>query len=278
LAIVIDQLTQVIEELGLADRPVMVHASLRSFGQPVQGGADALLDALLSSGCTVLVPAFTEPQFGVAPPPSMRPPRNGVDYTALAEQARTNGTAYTTDCGLINSDLGTVPRHLIARTGARRGRHPLNSFAAFGPRASELIDVQDPSDVYAPIRVLTQLDGAVLLIGVGLNRMTALHLAEQRAGRRLYVRWARRTDGSVCMVETGSCSEGFPRLEPHLRDCSRTTLVARSRWSAYPAEDTILTAAKAMATDQTITHCPDPACLLCRDSIAGGPIGPAPLG
>lgn len=278
MSIEIDQLTRAIDDLGLADRPVMVHTSLRSFGRPIEGGPDAVLDALLSRGCTIMVPSFTEPQFGVAPPPAMRPSRNGVDYATFPEQTSANGATYTVDCGLINPGMGAVPRCLIARTNARRGRHPLNSFAALGPRAAALIDPQDPADVYAPIRVLAQLDGAVLLIGVGLNRMTALHLAEQRSGRRLYVRWARRPGGGVSMVEIGSCSEGFPRLEPRLRDLARTASVGASRWSAYPAKATILAAATAMAADQTITRCSDHDCILCRDSIAGGPIGPAPLG
>jgi aminoglycoside 3-N-acetyltransferase len=125
---------------------------------------------------------------------------------------------------------------------------------------------------------LLELDGVILLIGVGLNRMTALHLAEQMSGRRLFVRWARRATGGVVMVETGSCSEGFPRLAPHLADPVRTTFVGAARWSAYPAKETVLAAAEAMAANRAITQCPDHGCPLCRDSIAGGPIGPAPLG
>jgi aminoglycoside 3-N-acetyltransferase len=278
LTIVTDQLVTAVDNLRLADRPVMVHTSLRSFGEPINGGPDAVLDALLSRGCTVLVPSFTEPQFGVVPPHSMRPLRNGVDYAVLPEETAIKGAAYTVDCGLINSGMGAVPTRLIARTGVRRGRHPLNSFAALGPRSSELIDSQAPTDVYAPIRALMELRGAVLLIGVGLNRMTALHLAEQQSGRRLYVRWAQRPDGTVSMVETGSCSEGFPRLEPYLRDHARTTFVGAARWCAYTAKETVFAAATAMAAEQMITQCPDHRCNLCRDSIAGGPIGPAPLG
>ncbi len=80
------------------------------------------------------------------------------------------------------------------------------------------------------------------------------------------------------MVETGSCSEGFPRLEPCLRDLARTTFVGAARWSSYPAKEAVLAAATAIAADQTITRCPDQGCIACRDSIAGGPIGPALLG
>lgn len=271
-----ERLDRAAAELALADLPVMLHTSLRSFAEPVAGGADAILDALLSRGCTVLVPSFTEPQFGAVPPATMRPARNGVDYDRLAEGSATG--PYTVDCGLINPDMGAVPAALIARKDAHRGRHPLNSFAAVGPQAADLVAAQSPTDVYGPIRALAERGGAVLLIGVGLNRMTALHLAEQRSGRRLFVRWARRADGGVLMVEVGSCSEGFPRLEPRLRPYARTTTVGAARWSAYPAEETLAAATAAMAADPQITHCPDEGCPACRDSIAGGPIGPAPLG
>lgn len=273
--ILAEQLSKAADELALSDRPVILHASLRSFGEPVEGGADALLDALLARGCTVLVPAFTEPQFGVAAPAAMRPSRNGIDYTVLPNGTTgPDGAIYRVDCGLINPGLGVLPATLISRTGAARGGHPLNSFAAIGPRAADLIAAQSPADVYGPIRELANTDGAILLIGVGLNRMTALHLAEQQSGRRLFLRWARSADGQVSMVEVGSCSEGFPQLEPALRRYEQTTTAGISSWRAYPAKQALAAATTAIATNQSITHCPNRSCLLCRDSIAGGPIGP----
>lgn len=52
-----------------------------------------------------------------------------------------------------------------------------------------------------PIREPAGRHGTILLVGVGLNRMTALHLAEQRSGRRLVRRWARDEEGEIRMVE-----------------------------------------------------------------------------
>ena len=275
--ILAEQLSKAADDLALSDRPVMLHASLRSFGEPVSGGVDALLDTLLARGCTVLVPAFTEPQFGVAAPADMRPARNGIDYSALPTGTTVpDGGIYSVGCGLINPGLGVLPATLISRTGVVRGRHPLNSFAAIGQHAADLIAAQSPADVYGPIRELANQEGTILLIGVGLNRMTALHLAEQQSGRRLFLRWARRAGGKVSMVEVGSCSEGFPQLEPALRPCAQTTAVRMSAWRAYPAAQVLDAAITAIATNQSITHCPDRSCLLCRDSIAGGPIGPRP--
>jgi hypothetical protein len=273
--ILAEHLITAIDDLHLADRPVMLHASLRSFGTAIDGGADALLDALLKRGCTVLAPAFTEPQFGLPAPADMRPARNGLDYAALPPgTALPEGDPYGVDCGLINPHLGVFPAVLIGRVGAVRGRHPLNSFAAVGPQATELIDAQSPDDVYGPIRELADRDAAILLIGVGINRMTALHLAEQRSGRRMFRRWARDETGKVRMVEVGSCSEGFPRLEPILSPLVRTAVVGASRWRAYPTEQVLTAATAAIAAHQDITRCPDPKCVLCRDAIAGGPAAP----
>ncbi len=273
--ILAEHLITAVDDLYLADRPVMLHASLRSFGTAVDGGADTLLDVLLKRGCTVMAPAFTEPQFGLPAPADMRPARNGLDYAAVPSgTALPEGPPYSVDCGLINPGLGVFPAVLIRRVGAVRGRHPLNSFAAVGPQATELIDAQSPDDVYGPIRELADRDGAILLVGVGLNRMTALHLAEKRSGRRLFRRWARDEEGEVRMVEVGSCSEGFPQLEPVLSPLAQTAIVGASRWDAYPARQVLAAATAAIAVHQDITRCSDAGCVLCRDAIAGGP--PAP--
>ncbi|MEV6826004.1 AAC(3) family N-acetyltransferase [Amycolatopsis sp. NPDC051102] len=270
--ILTEHLSKAVDELAPRDRPIMLHASLRSFGAPVAGGVDALLDAFLACDRTVLVPTFTERQFGVTPPVGLRPLRNGIDYSEFpAVPTVTEGTPYTTDCGLINPGLGVLPAAVISRAGAVRGTHPLNSFAALGPLAGELIAAQSPSDVYGPIRELAARDGLIILIGVGLNRMTALHLAEQQAGRRLFLRWARNVDHRVSMVEVGSCSEGFPRLGSILRPHVRTAVVGGSRWQAFPARPTLAAATAAIREDQGITRCAADDCLLCRDSIAGGP-------
>ena len=270
--ILAEHLISAIDDLHLADRPVMLHTSLRSFGTMIDGGADTLLDALLKRGCTVMAPAFTEPQFGLPAPADMRPARNGLDYAAVPSgTALPKGPAYSVDCGLINPHLGALPAVLIGRVGAVRGRHPLNSFAAIGPQAAELINAQSPDDVYGPIRELADRDGAILLLGVGLNRMTALHLAEQRSGRRLFRRWARDEEGEIRMVDVGSCSEGFRQLEPVLDPLARTAIVGASRWRAYPAQQALTAATAAIAAHQDITRCPDAGCVLCRDAIAGGP-------
>lgn len=153
----------------------------------------------------------------------MRPARNGVDYSLLdppGPDALRTCAAFHPNCGLIDSNMGKLPAEVIRRESVRRGNHPLNSFSAVGPQAEHLASGQNYADVYAPIRALINYNGLVVLIGVGLNCMTALYLAEQQAGRNLFVRWALNTNGRPCMIKTGGCSEGFPRLQPVLQNCA----------------------------------------------------------
>lgn len=68
--------------------------------------------------------------------------------------------------------------------GARRSDHPARSFAAVGKHAEYLTGNHDLSHIFgqnSPLDKLYELDGYVLLIGVGHDKNTSLHLAETRA-------------------------------------------------------------------------------------------------
>jgi aminoglycoside 3-N-acetyltransferase len=47
-----------IRALGLQDKPLCIHTSMRSFGW-VEDGAQTVVDGILDAGCTVLVPTFS---------------------------------------------------------------------------------------------------------------------------------------------------------------------------------------------------------------------------
>ena len=109
-------------------------------------------------------------------------------------------------------------------------------------------------------------------MGVGLERMTLLHLAEKEAGRELFRRWANDAQGRPDAVEVGGCSEGFGRLEPSLRPSMRVAAVGRSTWRMLPAAEALSRAAAAIRADPQITHCGVESCERCNDAVAGGPI------
>ncbi|MGD0028639.1 MAG: AAC(3) family N-acetyltransferase [Candidatus Bathyarchaeia archaeon] len=141
---------------------VGVHSSLKSFGR-VEGGADAVIDALLetvgedgnivmSSQSANLVEVQRTPEEIAM----------GVSWLFKISPYDPQKTPVRT---------GAIPETFRKRNGVIRGSHPSNSVAALGPRARELSEGWHK---------LLELDGYILLIGVGLDRCTAMHLAEKR--------------------------------------------------------------------------------------------------
>jgi aminoglycoside 3-N-acetyltransferase len=266
-----EEIQSALRGLGLAGQPVCVHSSLRSFGR-VAGGAGAVVAAFLAEGCTLMVPSFTY-DFAMAPPPKLRIPRNGLDYDA-PYPGSTAGTQriYTPATREIDPDMGAIAAAVVQHPSRVRGSHPLNSFSAVGPLAAVLIAGQGPLAVYAPLRALAEAGGFVLLMGVALDTMTLLHLAEQEAGRVPFRRCANDAAGRAQMVEAGGCSDGFGQLGPLLAPWRRAAVVGESRWQVYAAAPTLAAAVAAIRSNPAIIHCGNPACERCRDALLGGPL------
>ncbi|MCY3810683.1 MAG: AAC(3) family N-acetyltransferase [Gammaproteobacteria bacterium] len=264
-----------IARIGIGGRPVMAHSSLKALGVVV-GGASAVVGALLDRRRTVLVPAFSS-GFGV-PMPSDRAPlqRNGVDP---GFEGPTVGVrrVYTPACGEIDRDMGAVAAAIVGMPDGARGMHPLNSFAAAGPDARKLVAGQTGMDVYAPIRELADRGGYVVLMGVGLESMTALHLAEQMAGRRLFRRWANGPDGEAMELSVGGCSRGFGALDPVLSKVERTQRVGNGLCRAFPLRELLTLASAAIASRPEVTRCTRADCVRCADAVAGGPVQAPPI-
>ena len=255
--------------MGFSARPLMVHSSLSSLG-PVRGGAQAVLDGLLEGGGTIVVPSFSS-TFGVPRPNDQTPmARNGIE-DGFQGPTTGIGRVYTPTCGEIDREMGAVPRALLDMDGAVRAMHPLNSFAAVGPDARAFVGGQTTLDVYAPIRELARRGGDILLMGVGLEAMTALHAAEELAGRRLFRRWANGPDGNAIAVAVGGCSRGFGAFDEVLATVERRDRVGNSVWRAFPAQAAIALATKAIKARPRRTRCDLDQCIRCADAVAGGP-------
>jgi aminoglycoside 3-N-acetyltransferase len=268
-----DDIAAAVRGLGLSGRALCVHSSLRSFGW-VDGGADAVIDALLAEGCSVLVPTMSW-SFEVRPPPHLRPLRNGIDYDAAWMQEPLPGEAlvFSPASNALSRELmGAIPAAVLQRPERQRGNDPMGSFSAVGPLARELVEAQSATDPFAPFRALAALDGSVVLMGVGLDRLTLLHQAEEMAGRNLFMRWANGPDGAPAPVFGGGCSAGFPKLEPHLAHLIRETTVGASPWKVLPAKETVAAAAAIIHAAPEITQCDDPDCRECNDAVLGGPL------
>lgn len=268
----VKEIRRSVEELGLSHSPLCLHSSLRSFGY-VKGGATTVITGLVEQGCTVLVPSFSYQLFAVNPSPCPHLPRNGWGTGAPSGARAGANRIYSSSIDDIDKkEMGEIPAALLGMPNRVRGNHPLCSFSAVGPLAQRLVSVQTPTDVLAPLRELAELNGYVLLAGVGLEKMTLLHLAEEQAGRNLFRRWANNAEGKPMMVAVGGCSKGFPRLKATVGEYASTRVVGESIWQVYPALETLAAATEAIRQDPEVTHCGDRQCERCEDAVQGGPI------
>ncbi len=151
-----------LREVGLSEGAIVgVHSSLSSFGW-VEGGADAVIDALLETvGKTgsIVVPTYSGDRERVPTTPEEEAMGLSIKWRLHPYDPK------TTPCW-----TGKIPDTFWRRKEALRGENPVYSLAAIGPHASHLIQGWDK---------LLELDGLILLLGVTLQCCTAMHLAEQ---------------------------------------------------------------------------------------------------
>jgi aminoglycoside 3-N-acetyltransferase len=269
------RLAEAVSELSLDDSPVALHVSLRSFPR-VHCGPAELVAAFLDRGCTLLVPTMANTLFSIPAPLDDRPLRNGTDYASNDARAVTDPWPGLTDIydpsrTETDPDLGATPAYVASHPDRVRSTR-YGSLSAIGPLADQLMAAETDDDMFGPYRALIAFEGRVLLIGVDLDRMTLLHLAEVEAGRRPFVYWMRGADGQPMRSRGGACSDGFSNLESVLTPLGTTTRVCDSTWRVFPARELVATAAEAIRSNPAITRCDDPACIECPDAIAGGPI------
>jgi aminoglycoside N3'-acetyltransferase len=137
---------------------LLVHSSFRAV-RPVEGGPPGLIDSLeaaLGPGGTLVLPSWT-----------------GDDESPFDPT--------TTPA---SPDLGVVADLFWRRPGVLRSLHPF-ACAAFGPRAPGIVEGPLPVPPHAldsPVGRVYELGGQVLLLGVGHDSNTTLHLAELLAG------------------------------------------------------------------------------------------------
>ncbi len=170
--------------LGAGDT-VLVHCSMRSLG-PVAGGTGALLAAFLDvlgpSG-TLVVPAQT-PDNSVTSDAYRRATDGMSEIQRRAYEKNMPGfhrrRSPSYGVGVFAESVRRHPR-------AVRSPHPQTSFSAIGARAAELMRVHDLRSHLgerSPVAALDAAGARTLMLGVGYESCTALHLAEYRQSRR----------------------------------------------------------------------------------------------
>lgn len=197
---------------------LLVHSSFKSLGKWVCGGPTAVvlaLEAALGEQGTLVMPTHSN-DLG-DPSRWQNPPVPQAWWDTIREQM----PAYDPDLTPLWY-MGVIPDTFRRQQGTIRSGHPQVSFAARGREAQKI--TADHGLEYglgerSPLARIYELGGEVLLLGVGHENNTSIHLAECRAnypGKQIYTAKApMRVHGERRWVEFTELeydSDDFERL------------------------------------------------------------------
>jgi len=249
--IAVDEVVQQLRSLGVQPGSVLlVHTSFRAV-RPVEGGPAGLIAALqqaIADGGTLVMPSWT-----------------GSDEDVFDPKT----TAASNDLGVVADTFWRLP-------GVRRSNHPF-AFAASGPRAA--IVTSDPIAVpphaaASPIGRVHELDGRILLLGVGHDANTTLHLAEILGGApyRVAKSITIEKDGRPVRLEYGendSCCQRFALADDWLRARGLQTEgpVGHAHARLVRARDVVAVTREQLAVDPLLfLHPPEAECAECDEA------------
>ncbi|MCB9683700.1 MAG: AAC(3) family N-acetyltransferase [Alphaproteobacteria bacterium] len=250
----------------------IVHSSCRSLGA-VEGGADAVVEALIAAlgpEGTLMVPTFTT---NLTDPARWAAPLAG--HERLATMARI--PAFRADRS-PSFEMGAIPEAVRRHPRALRSDHPVTSWTSIGRRARELLadhPLDDPEGEGGPLGRAWRLNATILLIGVGQDRNTTIHLAESmldlphlHAMRDRYP--VDGPDGRSWreVEKTTHCSDGFVALEPLLVEVGvmSTFRLGDALVRRMSSPDVVRVATELLRRDPTALLCHDPVCPNCVTS------------
>lgn len=249
-----DELVRQLRSLGVGPGGVLVVHTAFSRIRPVDGGPMGLIEALrgaLGAGGTLVMPAMAD------------------DDTHPFDPA----TSPCRTMGVVADTFWRLPG--VLRTDSPHG------FAATGPRAEEITrdqPVEVPHGPDSPVGRVHDLDGQVLLLGVGHDANTTLHLAENLAG----VRYRRRAMATVLVGgrvtrcrydEVDHCCENFSLVDGWLdaAGLQRRRAVGFGEARLARSRDLVRVAAAHLKDDETVFLHPPGRCGECDEARASLP-------
>lgn len=175
-----DDLVADLHRLGVGEGDVLVvHSSLRAIGF-VAGGPQAVIDALLEAigpTGTLTMPAHTSER---SDPAGWEAPPVPEHWWPVIREHTPPFDRYATP----PERIGVLPIALLLRRDTRRSAHPQLSHMAHGAAAERVIEPHELDEGFgerSPLGRLYDLEAKVVLIGVGHESNTSLHLAEVRS-------------------------------------------------------------------------------------------------
>ena len=205
------------------DGVLVVHSAFRNLGHHgyrVEAFIDALLERLGSRG-TLLMPAMSWR--------TVTPSNPVFDELATA------------------SHVGVMAETFRVAYASARSLHPTHSVSGVGPAAATLLarhHVDDtPVSANSPYGLMRDYDAFVLLLGVGFERATAIHHAEEIIAPEIYLHARHEAETYECRTRDGKSltvklrrhlrlNRDFPQFEPRLASKGRLLCgdVAGTRW------------------------------------------------
>lgn len=245
-----------LRELGIASHlPVLVHAT-PGLASESRGGVQTELTALLAEYDGIMVPAFTHQTMVI---PSDGPEDNGMHY----RDDGTNGQAEIfSQETMPDLDLGELPVLLQKHAEAARSCHPVLSFTGVG--VDSALSAQTIDEPLAPVRVIGDLNGWVLLLGEDHQQNLAIHYAEYLVNRKQFTRWALTAEGVVECPNIPGCARGFNAISSAVAGFCHQTQLGDYCLQAYPVGSLVQIASGILRLDPTRLLCSDIDCLLCN--------------
>ena len=244
-------------DLGLNQKtPVIAHVASEHF-ETIRGGMETLIGALTAHTYSLITPAFTYRTMLI---PEKGPDNNGISYGS-GRQANEMVEPFSMDMP-PDEALGAFPVIISRLPGVKRSKHPILSF--YGVHAEEYLDAQTTYDPLAIINALMSNDGIVLLVNVGHSANTSIHVGEQLARRKSFVRWALSYNGMVECPNFPGCSSGFNAIDTTIDSFSGKLQLAGLDIKAIPIRDLINTVRTMIEADATALLCQRTDCERCN--------------